>query len=338
MSETLRFNAEQRTLSLRRSKQPLSKRKRSGPLGEFRHRIHENALFVAIESGKEERAVRLIGKTKRVGSLEGDDTPLTLAATHGLSNVVKKLIGRGDDVNVSCYSGLSPLMCAVLGDHTEIAKTLIEAGADVLYRNSGENQSALSFALDLELGYATLDTIELVINELKNSKEGIEEIDRSAKVFIANPPELDGVWPDIIPRNSKYGEVAVLFETLARENMHPRGEPGSSEKYEAIAVLLEKLAGEEINPRTALVLSFSQKGITLMKKHSDRCVAQGISWVDIKTARFAVLRGNAIALEHLLRNGADAREKDNHGMNLDDYARACGHSELLRILRDFRLS
>ncbi len=53
------------------------------------------------------------------------------AAMQGDSNIVKKMIDEGVDVNSTTVAGVTPLMYAADGGHIEIVKMLVEAGAEI---------------------------------------------------------------------------------------------------------------------------------------------------------------------------------------------------------------
>jgi len=57
------------------------------------------------------------------------------AAEKGDTEMVKRAISNGADVNANDKYGVTPLMVAVLKGHTEVARLLIEKGADVNARN-----------------------------------------------------------------------------------------------------------------------------------------------------------------------------------------------------------
>jgi ankyrin repeat protein len=60
-----------------------------------------------------------------------------LAAQHGRNNVVRLLLEKGADMDVTAKYGLSALMLAVINRHTGIARQLVDAGANTRLRGSG---------------------------------------------------------------------------------------------------------------------------------------------------------------------------------------------------------
>jgi ankyrin repeat protein len=78
-------------------------------------------------------------------------TPLVTAARAGYTDIVTALLGKRADVNYAAPKEITPLMSAVLGNQAAIAKTLIDAGADMNAVSGGDNNkwNATHFAYDL---------------------------------------------------------------------------------------------------------------------------------------------------------------------------------------------
>jgi len=72
-----------------------------------------------------------------------------LAAHAGHRGVVETLLAHGANLNVTAKFGLSALMLAVVAGHTEIARLLARAGADLSLRGSGSPGFANKTARDL---------------------------------------------------------------------------------------------------------------------------------------------------------------------------------------------
>ena len=60
----------------------------------------------------------------------GGLTALLYAARDGCYDCVDELIGAGDDVNLPTPEGVTPLMLALDNDHNDVAKLLLERGAN----------------------------------------------------------------------------------------------------------------------------------------------------------------------------------------------------------------
>jgi hypothetical protein len=90
-------------------------------------------LFLAANLESPTIAKMLIDAGAEVDLGLDRETPLMAAAEAGRSATVDLLIAHGADVNASSSSGWSPLHHAAWSDHPEIAKTLIDHGADPLH-------------------------------------------------------------------------------------------------------------------------------------------------------------------------------------------------------------
>src|SRR5262249_37600159 len=58
-------------------------------------------------------------------------------ACNGYTEVVKKMLAKGADVNMKAKDGNTPLLYAALNGQTEVVKVLLEAGADKNARDVG---------------------------------------------------------------------------------------------------------------------------------------------------------------------------------------------------------
>ena len=67
---------------------------------------------------------------------------MILAVRAGLVEVVRELLRRKVDPNVRNGQGVSPLMMAAYEGRTQIASTLVEAGADKRLRNKRRETAA----------------------------------------------------------------------------------------------------------------------------------------------------------------------------------------------------
>lgn len=74
-----------------------------------------------------------------------------LASHGGHRELVEVLIARGADLNVIAKFSLSALMLAVIACHTDIARLLVRAGADLRLKGSGAPGFADKTAYDLAI-------------------------------------------------------------------------------------------------------------------------------------------------------------------------------------------
>ncbi|KAF5630512.1 ankyrin 1 [Fusarium sp. NRRL 52700] len=75
-------------------------------------------------------------------------TPLVAAARAGYKDIVTALLDKGANVNYAAPNDITPLMSAVLGNQATIAKTFIDAGADMTAVGANKKWNATHFAYD----------------------------------------------------------------------------------------------------------------------------------------------------------------------------------------------
>ena len=88
-----------------------------------------STIFDAVDSGDID-AVRIAIEDKSARDNEGK-TPLHWASYNGNTEIARLLIEQGADVNAADEYGITPLMSACDGGYVETARLLIEQGADV---------------------------------------------------------------------------------------------------------------------------------------------------------------------------------------------------------------
>ncbi len=105
------------------------------------------ALFAAAVAGNLQVLERVLALSPNLdlGDVHGA-TALFYSATGG-TEVLKRLIQRGADVNLQDQKGRSPLIVAVLMNHIDAAGLLLAAGADVNHQDR-HGATALFYAAD----------------------------------------------------------------------------------------------------------------------------------------------------------------------------------------------
>ena len=98
-------------------------------------------VFEAAATGRTERLVELIKKNPSLTNAYSPDgfTPLGFAVFFGQPEVVKALLNAGADPNLPSRESMkvTPLASAAAAKQTELARLLIEHGADVNARAAG---------------------------------------------------------------------------------------------------------------------------------------------------------------------------------------------------------
>jgi ankyrin repeat protein len=167
------------------------------------NRIDErrSPLFLAARSESPAVAEMLLDAGAEVDRGAGTQTPLMEAVQRGRHSTVELLARRGANVNATSASGWSPLHYAAKSDQIEIAKRLLDLGADPLHvSEDGEN------ATDLAARY--FDPIYAQIYR----DWGIP--DRYSVVELDDTWEPDGDFDVFI--SYRHGKFASVADELAR--------------------------------------------------------------------------------------------------------------------------
>ncbi|MGH0149470.1 UNVERIFIED_CONTAM: hypothetical protein FKN15_046246 [Acipenser sinensis] len=112
------------------------------------------ALIVAVKSGYTDMVKELLKRNPNVNMTDKDgNTALMIAAKEGHTEIVQDLLDAGTYVNIPDRSGDTVLIGAVRGGHVEIVRALLQKYADIDIRGQ-DNKTALYWAV--EKGNATM--------------------------------------------------------------------------------------------------------------------------------------------------------------------------------------
>lgn len=103
-------------------------------------------LMAACDSGDLAEARRLVAAGAPVDFVSGE-TPLVKAALKGHLEIARFLLDAGADINIRKDTGSTALMCAAFFGHAEVVRLLLEKGADKALRNR-QGKSAEDYARD----------------------------------------------------------------------------------------------------------------------------------------------------------------------------------------------
>ena len=107
--------------------------------------INAQTIFDAIHSGSIEKVKELVEKDSTLVNAKNarSQTPLHFAAFYNYEEIARYLIERGADINAQDYNSLTPLMFSGLAT----AKLIVEKGVDINFETQNGKVTALSRAL-----------------------------------------------------------------------------------------------------------------------------------------------------------------------------------------------
>ena len=157
--------------------------------------VNEISLFEAAAAGKFDVVAHMVVTQPEAINLYADDgfTPLGLACYFGQAEVARYLVLKGADVNQPSNNGFNvfPLHSAAAGNHTGIARMLVENGAQVNIRQQAGVTPLHSAAQN--------GNLELLILLLENGAD-------------VNVRMEGGRLPSDVAREKGFQEIADILE------------------------------------------------------------------------------------------------------------------------------
>lgn len=201
-------------------------------IGSWAEEDEEPLLLCALRSHKPEIVNELLERGADVDEDLGGQgtafTPLMYAALTGDLDMAKLLIEKGAEVNRVSDDGIFALDWAAEKGHTEVMQLLIDHGAD-LDLHGGDNRTALYSA-------GSREALEILV---RNAQEINERSDRAAENGDYDAPHVETMEPE------ELGTVLEKWAELLGESSFPQAE-------EAIVFLLESGADPEESWQTVL--------------------------------------------------------------------------------------
>jgi len=279
---------------------------------------HLDVARLLIESGADVNAKNNTGWT-----------PLHFAASKGYLDIARLLIEKGADVNAGDACGQwfeendvlyedfceRPLLCcgtplhwAAFNGHLEVARLLIESGADI---NDGNRHSERPLHWAAFKGH--LDVARLLI------ESGAD----------VNASDFEGLKPLHFAAMEGHVEVVrLLIESGADVNAWggedcdtPLHFAAMEGHVEVVRLLIE--SGADVNARDCERLELMK---FLLKKND-------IGWTPLHWAAF---KGHLDVARLLIESGADVNARDSGGRTPLDLAREKGHREVVELLESAR--
>ena len=96
----------------------------------------------------------------------GKATPLVIAALHGQTDIARLLIEKGADLSIPSENGSSPLLIAAFFGHRALVKLLLDSGADINAKNKDDYPVLSVACMNKQLFYAGTGRKILNINDL----------------------------------------------------------------------------------------------------------------------------------------------------------------------------
>lgn len=261
--------------------------------------IDRNALYLYAETGHTAALKLLLVKFKQHVSASNKYgvTLLHTAASHGMLDTVKFLVGKGAKVNAGSADIWTPLHNAAEKGHLAVAEFLIDNGA-----NFNSASGSLITPLHDAAIQGQVDMIDLLLD--KGATLDPLSLEKETPFYLA-------ICHDRLEAARLLFERGSSFTVRTEENKIALQYAISAGMIEIARLLLEKGAGDHFYTHThltPLMYSFQcpnldQKMVTfLIDQEMDHNILSG----DGKTAlQMAALWGQTDAVSHLLKNGAE---------------------------------
>ena len=221
---------------------------------------------------------------------------LNAASLNGHENVVKFLLSHNCDIHTKDSKGATPLISATLSGHREVVRLLLEAGADADTPTNFPNQYT---AITMAYSKGFSEILSLLINSERNKKESCHKFQNSLCYGIGK--KYDDLIPLLVAAGANANTVFDDGSNLVTQAI-------SSKNYSTLGVLLS--CGATINDTT--LNDADSEGQTLLIK----CAETGAD----------------IAVDYLIKTGADIEKKDSKGMTALMKASEKGHVNVVSLL------
>lgn len=165
--------------------------------------VLEGQLWYAVAQGQVDEVKRLLdqGANANITDPFRTNSALGIAAMNGHTEIAKLLIDKGADVNFQANNGNTALMLAAQAGHADIAKLLIEKGANVNAKTMW-GQTALSLAQ----AYRHTDVAEMIDPRLG---EQLKQQELNAKRIKEQQESTKNLWAAV-----KQGQIADVRRLL----------------------------------------------------------------------------------------------------------------------------
>lgn len=278
-------------------------------------------LVAAIAARNQAMAVALIASGADPNGREGTGSGLTVlhrAAEAGLRQVVEALVEKGAalDVQVPYFRG-TPLVLAIANRHEDIARFLLQKGA-----NAAVTDSAGYTPLHVAASTASTAMVELLLS-------------RGAKVDTASSIGRTPLFEAI--SSERWDNARLLIEKGA--DVHSNIGGGAALIVAARhggTELLSSLLGRGVDVRAKDAAGWTALHYAAMNGHRDAAELLIRKGADVNAAPPPIIpaayRGRFDIIKLLVANGADVKLKDGARGNAVSFAAFGGHREIVEWL------
>lgn len=291
--------------------------------------LDQNVLYVYAQKGHTEALKLLLDKFKQPVSVSNKYgvTLLHTAASNGMLDTVKFLVGKGANVNAASLDKWTPLHNAADKGQLAVADFLISNGANVNVASDSWITPLHDAALQ-----GQVEMIELLLD--KGAKLDPLNLEKETPLYLA-------IYHDQYKAARLLIERGSSFTVRTKENKIALEYAISAGLIEVSRLLLDKGAGDHFytyTHLTPLMYSFQfpdldRKMVTFL---IDQEVNHNVLSGDGKTAlHMAALSGNTDAVEHLLKKGAHSNAFLSGYSSSPLYHAADGrHARMVHLLLD----
>ncbi len=275
-------------------------------------------LMLSSSAGHVEIAKLLIENKANLNATdaipESGLSAIVFASTNGHLEIVNLLIANGVDVNMATLEG-TPLIFAVKGNHTEVVKSLINAGANIDESDMISGYTALMIAAKAN----DVDMVKLLVKS--GADINIKSHEGDNAIYFARMDDND--------------ELMAIFEDI-NNNLYKKGVNAvlplySGDDIEDInKVLKNGINATNRHGKTPLMLAAEARYVDLVK-------ALIIEGADVNAKADYDVTALQMAydkevIEALLENGAKINAKDKNGKTALANAAHYGRFEILEVL------
>ncbi len=286
---------------------------------------------------------------------------LFAAAKSGDFDEVKKKIEAGADVNAQDDSfSQTALHIAASEGHLEIARYLIEKGADLLIHDAVDMTPIHLAARDgqevvLQL---LLESIEEIPDRIMSDIMSVAQMSvsstyriqalvgkfrsRTAKVSVDSLSKADAkliecAWHDSVDDIKEALEAGANIEVVDGKGMSPLVWASLRGNLQSVSLLLERGANVNSQNRsgwTPLIQASAHGHLAIVKVLLDNGAdVNKATAYDESALMFAAGEGYLDIVELLTKNGADVSARDSDGLTALQYAMRNGHDHLYHLLK-----